>query len=187
MLDTVNLSDHFLISLDTEELSPFHRSVVYVCEHSEQGAMGLMINQQSGLDLNDVFSSMDIVVNADAVSSAQVLTGGPVQENAGFVLHGGKNKWESSLALANNLFVTTSQDILQAIADKEGPEKSLIMLGYSGWEAGQLEDEIGKNYWLSCPAKANIVFNTPIGQRWNAAIHSLGFTPCQLSREIGHV
>lgn len=186
MLEQKNLRNHFLIALDNDHGSPFHRAVVYICEHDKYGSMGLIINRLSGLHLNDIFSSMQITVNNFIDTATPIFTGGPVKENAGFVLHRHEGTWESSLQTSDKLAVTSSKDIIHAFANNNGPKESLITLGFSGWEVGQLESEIAKNVWLTCPAHEDIIFNVPIAQRWNAAVESMGFSPNQLVTKVGH-
>ena len=185
MLKEINLRDHFLIAMD-DGSSAFHRTVIYICEHDKHGSMGLIINRLSGLHLNDIFSSMQITVNKASEILTPVFTGGPVKENAGFVLHRNEDKWESSLQISQKLAITSSKDIIHALANDNGPEQSLITLGFSGWEVGQLEAEIAKNIWLVCPANEDIIFNVPITERWHSAIESMGFSPTQLILDIGH-
>ena len=186
MLKEINLRDHFLIAINSNIATAFHHAVVYVCEHNTAGSMGLMINQTSGLSLTDIFSSMQITTTKPANYSAPVLTGGPVKKNTGFVLHREHGQWESSLKTSKHLAVTASKDIIYALADYDGPQESIITLGFSGWDGGQLESEIANNLWLTCPADEEIIFHLPIAQRWHAAIESLGFSPNQLSADIGH-
>lgn len=186
MLKEINLRDHFLIALDNDRTSPFHRAVVYICEHDKYGSMGLIINHLSGLHLNDIFSSMQIVANKSTDFGMPIFTGGPVKENAGFVLHRNEGIWESSLQTSKKLAVTSSKDIIHAFANNNGPKESLITLGFSGWQVGQLEAEIASNVWLVCQANDDIIFNVPIAQRWNAAIESMGFNQSQLVTDIGH-
>ena len=183
-MDVNNLQDHFLISLDRHPYSTYHHALVYLCDHSATGAMGLVVNRDSGLVMNDVLQSLHI--NASQDLDVPVLRGGPVENNVGFVLHHDCGQWYSSLHTSRDLTVTTSPDVLEAIAHHEGPEKSLLTLGYSGWKAGQLEQELAKNFWLACPANEDILFNTPIEQRWQAALELLGFRPEQLVHQVGH-
>jgi len=186
MLNEINLRNHFLIAMDNDATSAFHRTVIYICEHGKEGSMGLVINRLSGLQLADIFSSMQITVNKQYNTATPVFTGGPVKENAGFVLHRDHGHWESSLYASDRLAVTSSKDIIQALANNEGPEKSMVTLGFSGWGAGQLETEIVNNFWLLSPADEDIIFNVPIAKRWYAAVESMGFKPSQLSTDIGH-
>lgn len=185
-MDEINLQNQFLIAQNTDVNSPFHRTVIYVCEHTSQGAMGLVINRSTGLNLAEVFTSMEIVIDNYSIASEPVLAGGPVQENVGFVLHTPQHEWDSSLNVGDELTVTTSKDILQEMANKEGLSEQRIFLGYSGWAPNQLEQEISNNMWLTCPARAEIIFSTPIEQRWEAAIRSLGIDPLQLISIPGH-
>ncbi len=186
MIVESSLRNHFIVAINSDSGSPFHNAVVYVCEHNEQGSMGLVINRLSGLQLTDIFSSLEIKVSESQVPSTPVFAGGPVKENVGFVLHRDHGDWESSVFTSTDLAVTASKDIMQALADAQGPTKALITLGFSGWDAGQLEAEIAKDYWLISPVDESIIFDMPVGKRWHAAIESLGFTPNQLSPFGGH-
>ena len=185
MLKEINLRNHFLIAMD-DDSSAFHHTVIYMCEHDKHGSMGLIINRLSGLNLNDIFSSMQITANKTSETSAPVFTGGPVKENTGFVLHRNEGEWESSLQTSKKLAITSSKDIIHALANDDGPDQSLITLGFSGWEVGQLETEIANNVWLVCPANEDIIFNVPITERWHSAIESMGFGSTQLISDIGH-
>lgn len=185
-MNKINLQNQFLIAQNTDIANPFHRTVIYVCEHTPQGAMGLVINRSTGLNLSEVFTSMEIVIDNYTVESEPVLAGGPLQENVGFVIHAQPGSWDSSLNVSPDITVTTSKDILYNIAEHDDLSNQLVILGYSGWEPNQLEHEIQNNAWLTCPAQANILFATPIEQRWNAAIRSLGIEPCQLVSTAGH-
>lgn len=186
MIITSNLRNHLLIAVNNEISSPFHHAVVYLCEHNKKGSMGLVINRLSDLQLTDIFSSLQIKVNNAQTPSNPVFAGGPVKENVGFVLHHGHGDWESSMLTSADLAVTSSRDIMQALANKQGPTQTLVTLGFSGWHAGQLEEEIAKDYWLISPIDKTIIFDMPIKKRWHAAIKNLGFEPNQLSRFGGH-
>lgn len=186
MMDKINLQNQFLIAQSTDVLNPFHRTVIYVCEHNPEGAMGLVINRPTGLNLSEVFTSMEIVIENYSIATEPVLAGGPMQENVGFVLHSQHGSWNSSLNVSPEFTVTTSKDILHDIAEHDTLSNHLVFLGYSGWAANQLEQEIQNNVWLTCPAQANILFSTPIEARWEAAIRSLGIEPSQLVNAVGH-
>jgi len=186
MLKETNLRDHFLIAINSDIASTFHQTVIYIGEHSKEGSMGLIINRPSGLHLIDIFSSMQIKIKKQSDVSALIFTGGPVKENTGFVLHHNHGQWESSLKTSSKLATTSSKDIMHALADNAGPEKSIITLGFSGWGKGQLENEMANNFWLTCPASEEILFDVPVTKRWQAAIESMGFNPNQLISDIGH-
>lgn len=164
----------------------FFHSVTYICEHNEQGAMGIIINHPLDIALSDVLEHMDMAANKSTTADQPVYLGGPVQPERGFVLHEPLGKWDSMLAVTEAIGVTTSRDILQALNDGTGPGRNLVALGYAGWSAGQLEQELAENTWLTCPADSAIIFDTPIEKRWSAAAASLGIDLNALSDEIGH-
>ena len=181
-----HLTNHFLIAMPGLADPNFFHTVTYICEHSEQGAMGLVINRPMGLQLADIFEQLDIKIDDPNISQTPVYLGGPVQGDRGFVLHDSEREWDSTLKVTEDISVTTSMDILQAIAAGEGPAHSLVTLGYAGWGAGQLEEEMAQNTWLSGPAKSEIIFNRPSDQRWQAAADLLGVDLNLLSSEAGH-
>jgi putative transcriptional regulator len=166
----------------------FAHSVIYICEHSPEGAMGIVINLPLNIHLGDVFQNMNIATTDTHLSETPVLAGGPVQQERGFVIHRSslKEKWESSLALTQHLSITTSKDILQAIAEHKGPRDMLIALGYASWAGGQLEEEIAQNSWLCSPADPQILFDIPAENRWRAAAALLGVDIDHLSSDVGH-
>ena len=174
MTQETNLTNHFLIAMPNLEDGNFSQSVTYICEHDENGALGIIINRPSEISLSEILSQLHISPSTDEVLEQNILTGGPVQIDRGFILHSPLGQWESSLQVTENIGVTTSQDIMRAIANNEGPYNCLIALGYAGWGPGQLEYELSQNTWLSCPATEEILFNTPIDRRWKAAALLLG-------------
>lgn len=180
------LNNHFLIAMPSMDDPNFFQAVAYICEHTEDGAIGILINKPTSVNIADILTQMDIPINNPAVHHLPVLYGGPVHPERGFVIHKPQGLWASSYNATNDIAITTSRDILQSIAKNEGPEDMLISLGYAGWGAGQLEEELIKNSWLNCNAAPNILFNTPYELRWNAAISSLGIDPNILSRDTGH-
>lgn len=181
------LKDQFLIAMPGMADPSFVRSVTYVCEHNEQGAMGIRINQVSGMRMGDVLAQMQIKCRTPEIIEQTVLIGGPVQQEHGFVLHEkGEREWESSLPVASNLRVTTSRDVLAALAEGKGPPRALLALGYAGWAAGQLEHELMENAWLNVAADARVMFDTPVEGRWIAALSLLGIDPARLSDDVGH-
>jgi putative transcriptional regulator len=185
-----NLTNHFLIAMPGLQDAVFARSVVYVCEHNERGALGLVINKPSDIDLRQLFEKVDLPLHRADLSAAPVFQGGPVQTERGFVLHEALGDtaaaYNSTLAIPGGLAMTTSKDVLEAMADGAGPRKVLITLGCSGWQAGQLEDEIGRNGWLTVGADPVVIFDTPIEARYHRALSLLGFDPRMLSQEAGH-
>ena len=187
MTELTSLQNHFLVAMPALDDPYFSRSITYICEHNKDGAMGIVINQPSTMNLKELLEQTDKDETfADDTAEQIVLAGGPVAQERGFVLHSDEGKWSSSLALAPGVVVTTSKDILSAIGHKAGPEKSIIALGYAGWEAGQLEQEMAENAWLTIEADTDILFNTPIHERWQAAVKKLGIDIWQLTPEIGH-
>ena len=164
----------------------FSRGVTLLCQHNDEGALGITINRPSKITLSDVFDQIGIEGDADHLQQVEVYEGGPVHPERGFVLHSGLPVWESSMGVGPGISVTTSRDILQAIADGKGPEKYLMALGYAGWDAGQLEDEMRENAWLNVMAKADIVFDLPVDQRWGQAVESLGIQADSLQPVGGH-
>ncbi len=185
--DTLNLVNTFLIATPELDNSHFYRSVVYVCTHSKEGAMGLVINHPLlDMTLADVFSEMHISTDDNVQLASTVLLGGPLQPDRGFVLHKLEQSWQSTLKVCDTVAVTSSQDILQAMAHNQGPNEALMILGYSGWASGTVEKEIAKNNWLVVPAQDDIIFGTPFSERWGRAIKSLGFHSDNLSEGMGH-
>lgn len=183
-----SLKDHFLIATPAMTDPRFSHSVIYICEHSPEGAMGIVINLPLTIHLGDVLQNMHIPAEDKAINLTPVLAGGPLQQERGFVLHrtSNKEKWESSLALTKHISITTSKDILLAIAAHKGPKDKIIALGYAGWEKGQLEQEISQNTWLCGPADAHVLFDVPAEYRWKAAGALLGVDMDCLSTEVGH-
>jgi putative transcriptional regulator len=186
MMEQVSLANHFLIAMPSLADANFARSVTLICEHSDAGAMGIVINRLTDLRLGDIFEQMKIVADRKTPIGTSVYLGGPVQNNRGFVLHEPLGDWESTLSVTDKFGVSTSRDILEAIAQSRGPEKFLVALGYAGWGAGQLEREISENSWLSGPANRDVIFDLPAEQRWKAAAQLVGVDLTTLSGEAGH-
>lgn len=178
--------DHFLIAMPSLADPHFFRGVTLVCQHDEQGAMGLVLNHPSDFTLGEVLRQMDIAGAPPALARQTVLVGGPVQPDRGFVLHEDPRDFGPSLRFGRGLAISTSRDILEALARGDGPRDFVMTLGYAGWGAGQLEDEIVQNAWLTVPADRAIVFETPIEQRWQAAARSLGIDISGVSDTVGH-
>ena len=186
MTDTTYLNNQFLIAMPNLTDPGFFHTVTYLCQHNEDGALGIVINRQIDMKLGDIFKQMQINVTFPAASEAPVFFGGPVQQERGFVIHNPCGRWDSSIAISDEIALTTSRDILEAIAIGEGPEQYLVALGYAGWGEGQLEQEIVNNAWLNTPSGNNIIFNTPVNQRWQAAAHQIGIDINQLTAPAGH-
>jgi len=180
---------HFmLISMPQMEDENFTRSLVYICEHSEKGAMGLVINRANSIAFTDILPQLDISDTNITEVDQTIFTGGPVQPEHGFVLHTplDNKEWKSSIRVSEDLCLTTSSDVINDIAHSAGPEHSLIALGYAGWGPGQLEQELADNSWLCCPFDADIVFNMAPEDRFQAAADSLGIDINLISTKIGH-
>ncbi len=183
---SLSLANQFLIAMPSMDEGYFGRSLTYICEHDEHGAMGLVVNKQTDVSVRQLLSEIEIPVPENSQLKQQVLSGGPVQTDRGFVLHTGNRLWSSSLQLEKNFVVTTSKDILENLGTDEGPQEFVMTLGYAGWGAGQLEDEIANNVWLTVEADPELIFATPAEKRWEMAVKKLGITSAQLSAIAGH-
>ena len=180
------LRDHFLLAMPGLDAGIFAGSITYICEHGEAGAMGLVINQPLDLILFEILDHLDIDIDP-AIGDREVLAGGPVQIDHGFILHRpGQERWDSSLRVTDAIHLTTSQDILKAMALGDGPDDFLVALGYAGWSAGQLEEEIAGNSWLTVPADRHIIFDTPMEQRVATAAAGLGVDMNLIATQAGH-
>ena len=184
--DSSYLSRQFLIAMPSMQDPNFERGVTLICQHSEEGATGININRASEHTLGDIFSQMGFACEDELINARPVLEGGPVHQERGFVLHEDGINWESSIQLTDKLFVTTSRDILEAIAGGHGPDRFLVALGYAGWGAGQLEEELKANAWLTVQADNQVMFEAPLDQRWESAIAKLGVDELHLSSVGGH-
>lgn len=191
MSDRFSLCNHFLIAMPGLDDPNFQQTVSYICEHNDEGAMGIIVNRQTDVTFADLCEQLEIeITDADAVDYP-IYHGGPVETERGFILHTPVGEWESTLKVSDDIGLTMSQDIIQAIADgydsdNKPPEQFIITLGYAGWSEDQIEDEIAENIWLNVQANNDILFNTPVEQRWAAAAESLGINLQQLSSDIGH-
>jgi len=199
-----SLENQLLIAMPTLGDPYFNKTVTYICEHNEEGAMGLIINLPVNITLSDLLkqiepeedeaaqviesSDADVAEATDSTNSLEqlVLSGGPISQQRGFVLHSSQSGWTSSLALSKELMITTSKDILLALGTEKAPEQFMVTLGYAGWGPGQLEQELQANSWLTTPADIEILFNTPIEQRWKKATEKMGIDLAHLSSDIGH-
>ena len=182
----MDLTNQFLIAMPSLADPNFHRTVTLMCAHSEDGAMGIVINRPLDIKLTSVLDHMSIETAANDVDRIPVLQGGPVQRERGFVIHHPPGEWEAVLTLGEEIGIATSKDILTAVAQGQGPERAIIALGYAGWGAGQLEQEVQQNAWLSGPADSRIIFDTPYEERWSSAARLLGIDPHNLSTDAGH-
>lgn len=187
---TIDLTDQFLIAMPNMRDDNFSGTVVYLCEHNANGALGLVINRPTELPLQELFEKVDLKLDRPDLSDSPVYFGGPVQTERGFVLHdrldaeGGH--YNSTLKIGDGLEMTTSRDVLEALAGGAGPKRVFVTLGYSGWSAGQLEDEISRNGWLTVQAEPGIIFDTPVEQRYDKALSLLGVDRNFLMGEAGH-
>ena len=181
------LTNHLLISTPKLKDGVFDQSIVYVCEHSKNGTMGLKINHSLPLKIEEMFSQLKIESHHNNDENFLLLDGGPINVEQGFILHNTKQKeWESCLQVADDLFVTTSKDILYAIAENTIEGKYLVVLGYSGWSSGQLENELKDNVWMTIPASQKIIFDIDKTDIWQHCVDQMGFDFNQLSSIIGH-
>jgi putative transcriptional regulator len=187
--DRMNLTNQFLIAMPGMGDDTFSGAVVYLCEHTENGALGLVINKPIDIKLKNLFQKVDLSLDSELLAEQPVFFGGPVQTERGFVLHeklGDEPVYSSTLSIPGGLEMTTSKDVLEALSHGAGPRRLLVTLGYSGWAAGQLEDELGRNGWLTVDAVPEIIFDTPVVERYDRAVSLLGFDPRMLSQEAGH-
>jgi len=186
MIEPTYLSHQFLIAMPALADPNFFQTVTYITEHNAKGALGLVINRPLNLNLSQLLEHLNLHSDRPEVAEIPVYHGGPVQPEQGFVLHSPVGHWGATLRVADDIGITTSRDILQAVARGEGPDCLLVALGYAGWGPGQLEQEIADNAWLSSPADFAILFNTPSDQRWQAAAALLGVDLNLLSSHVGH-
>ena len=182
----IDLTHHFLIAMPNMVDPYFAKSLTYICEHNDQGALGVVVNRPIDLSLQALFERVNIRLEPHELRDVPVYFGGPVQTDRGFVLHQPVGEWHSTLNVRDNLGLTTSKDILEALGRGGGPDKMLVTLGYSGWAAGQLEHEIGQNAWLTVEAGEQIIFDLPAGEKLPAAMELLGVDFASLSEETGH-
>ncbi len=186
----MNLANHFLVAMPGMQDPFFQRSVIYVCEHNEEGAMGLVVNDPIDLTIATMLDRVDVEPLYPKVRrenlNAAVLSGGPIAEDRGFILHESKDSYQSSLQVTEQLNLTTSKDILAVLGTEAEPDNYIITLGYAGWTPGQLEKELAENAWLTVEADPKVIFETPIQERWHKAVKMLGVEPSQLSVDMGH-
>lgn len=185
-MDNVNLTDNFLIAMPTLEDPYFSNSLIYICEHNANGALGIIVNRPIDMNLAGLFEKIDIKLAAENLAKLPVYFGGPVQLDRGFVLHRPIGHWQSTLAVNSEIGLTSSRDVLNSVGSAGLPTEIIVTLGYSGWDAGQLEDELAQNSWLTVPAKAEILFDMPPEERLPAAMQKLGISFTQLSDIAGH-
>ena len=185
-MDSVNLTDNFLIAMPALEDPYFSNSLVYVCEHNENGALGIIVNRPIDMNLAGLLEKIDIKLEAESLADLPVYFGGPVQLDRGFVLHRPVGKWQSTLAVNGDVGLTSSRDVLASVGSAGLPSEIIVTLGYAGWSAGQLEEEIAQNSWLTVAAKPSILFDLPPEERLPAAMQKRGISFSQLSDVAGH-
>ena len=181
----LNLANHFLIAMPSVLDPVFGGTVVYICEHNERGALGVVINKPTDMTMDTLFDRIELRLDIAPIRSKAIMFGGPVQDDRGFVLHTPAGEYSSSLHINDELAFTTSRDVLEAVATGLGPDRLLVSVGYSGWSPGQLEDEIARNGWLTVMADTKVIFDLPVEQRYVAAIKLLGIDPMMLAAEGG--
>ena len=186
MQKTTFLKNHFLIAMPTLMDPNFFHTVTYICEHNHQGAMGIVINQPVELTVAEVIEHLGFPTADGASLQQSVYRGGPVETERGFVLHKPIGQWESTLSVTQSIGLSTSNDIVEALAQGQGPKHCLVALGYAGWGAGQLEQELTENSWLSAPADESVLFETDADKRWEAAAALMGIDIKQLTGAMGH-
>jgi putative transcriptional regulator len=193
---SIDLKHHFLIAMPGLEDETFARSVIYMCEHSERGAMGLIINKPADISMRLLFDKVELPLRREDLMNIAVSNGGPLQTERGFVLHDpiqldkpleeGGSIYASTLTVPGGLEMTTSRDVLEALSSGAGPRRVLITLGYASWGEGQLESELGENTWLTVPASADVIFDVPMAERYDRALDLLGLKSWMLSPDAGH-
>lgn len=187
-----SLANQFLVAMPSLDESYFGRTLIYLCEHDDEGAMGIVLNKPTDLSIGQVLTEMNLVEEDDEsddkklLDDKNVLSGGPVQTDRGFILHNDNKRWSSSLNLTDQITVTTSKDILENLTSTEKPERFVMALGYAGWSPGQLEQELADNTWLTIDADPDLIFNTPIAKSWEAALQKIGISAEQLTSFSGH-
>jgi putative transcriptional regulator len=182
----INLTHHFLIAMPNMADPYFAKSLTYVCEHNDQGALGVVVNRPIDMTLQALFERLSLSLKNNELADAPIFFGGPVQTDRGFVLHAPAGHWQSTLRVREAIGLTTSKDILEAVGRGEGPAKLLVTLGYAGWSPGQLEHELSQNAWLTVEATDAIIFDTPVEERLVAAMELLGIDFGSLQDEAGH-
>jgi putative transcriptional regulator len=185
-MQNVNLTHHFLIAMPAMADPHFSRTLTYICEHNDQGALGIVVNRPLEMTLQALLEQVSIPPAGGKFKSVPIHFGGPVQVDRGFVLHSPLGQWQSTLAVSTEIGLTTSKDILQAVARGEGPGKLFVTLGYAGWAPGQLEHELALNAWLTVQASPDVIFDLPVEKRLSAAMSLLGIDFASLSEQAGH-
>ena len=188
---SINLTHHFLIAMPGLEDEGFSKSVIYMCEHSERGALGLIINKPSDINVQGLFDKVELTLRREDLTTTPVFQGGPVQTERGFVLHesmlpGSESVYASTMSIPGGLEMTTSKDVLEALSTGAGPRKVFVSLGYSAWGEGQLESELLDNSWLTVAADLGVIFDTPVEERYDKALKLLGLESWMISPVAGH-
>lgn len=186
MRNPTYLNNQFIIAMPALTDPIFFHTVTYMCQHNEEGALGIVINRSANMKLGDIFKQMNITPVSEIVANVPVFTGGPVQQQRGFVLHTNNGSWDMTMEVSDSISLTTSRDVIEAIAAGEGPEQYLVALGYAGWSEGQLEKEMLDNTWLNTPFGKQVLFDTSINMRWSAAAEQIGININQLTAPAGH-
>ena len=183
----MNLTNQFLVATPQMHEPQFERSVIYVCQHDNSGAMGIVVNRSTNAKLSEIFSQLEIEFSQSNHLNDPVFAGGPVHPENGFVLHRPIGEWKSSMVVTDRIAVTTSKDILEALAQNDGPQECIISLGYAGWEKSQLEAEVGRNDWFVVQGDESLIFDVPVEARWEAAVKMMGVSDLsKLSLFSGH-
>lgn len=186
-MNASNFTGHFLIAMPNLTDPNFSRTVTYVCQHSAEGALGIVVNRPlTELSIGELLRYLGIAQHDERIGQQPLYLGGPVQPERGFVLHEAGRTWEASLNINPQLTLTSSRDVLEALATGVGPQRFLVALGYAGWQAGQLEAEIADNSWLAAPGDLDVIYATPVEQRWQAAAQLLGVNLGLLAGHAGH-
>ncbi|HTQ77856.1 MAG TPA: YqgE/AlgH family protein [Burkholderiales bacterium] len=185
-VSSINLTHHFLIAMPNMADPYFAKTLTYVCEHNDKGALGIVVNRPIDMTLQALFERLSLSLKDHAMADAPIYFGGPVQTDRGFVLHEPAGEWQSTLKVGDAIGLTTSKDILEAVGRGEGPAKLLVSLGYAGWSAGQLEHELTQNAWLTVEARDAIIFDLPSEERLPAAMELLGLDYARLADQAGH-
>ena len=180
------LNNQFIIAMPSLADPNFFHTVTYLCQHNQEGALGIVINRSAEMKLGDIFKQMNIRATSLYAAEAPVFAGGPVQQERGFVLHTTGGGWDASMVISESISLTTSRDVIEAIAAGKGPEQYMVALGYAGWGEGQLEQEILANAWLNTPYSQHVLFDEPINMRWRAAAEQIGIDINQLTTQAGH-
>lgn len=185
-MQSMNLTNHFLIAMPAMDDPYFSKTLIYIAEHNDQGALGLIVNRPIDMDLATLFEKIEVPLESPSVGKLPVYFGGPVQTDRGFVLHRPVGNWQSTLAVTSEVGLTSSRDVLQAVGKEGLPSEIMVTLGYSGWGSGQLENELSQNAWLTVPADPRILFELPFEERLPSAMEILGVDFANLSENAGH-